>query len=189
MTARLALTAVLVALALLASACSGDDEGEGTTAGTTATEPAETTTGGTDTEATETETTETETTETETDETERTGPTQGGGAEAPGGQSPEETPGGAGDEVPASSQALITGRGGSLHPTVVRVPPFIAIRVVLRSADGVEYSLSADGRSVEAGGEIRSASTLFAGLRPSERLVLRGPQGEVTILPSAEPGP
>ena len=41
---------------------------------------------------------------------------------------PEDKPGGAGDEVPAQSQALITGKGGKLSPLRVRVPPFIAIK-------------------------------------------------------------
>jgi hypothetical protein len=181
MTPRTAFAAVLVALVLVLAACSGDDEDEPAGGGAATTEPAETT-------ATTEPEADTDTVTTDTTAPDRTGPTEGGGAEAPG-ESPEDQPGGAGDEVPASSQALITGRDGGLHPTVVRVPPFIAIRVVLRSADGVEYSLSANGRSVEAGGEIRSASTLFPGLRPSQRLVLTGPQGEVRIEPTAEPGP
>ena len=144
-----------------------------------------------------TETTPTETTqpaETANDEAERGATDEaradGGGAAAPSGQpSPENQPGGAGDEVPASSQALITGRDGRLHPTVVRVPPFIAIRVELKSADGVEYELAGGGRDVKAGGEIQSASTTYDGLRPGKRLVLSGPQGKVTIEATAEPGP
>jgi hypothetical protein len=123
------------------------------------------------------------------DEPGETAQADGGGAAAPDEQSPEEQPGGAGDEVPASSQALITGRGGRLHPTVVRVPPFIAIRVELSSTDGVEYELAGGGRDVKAGGEIRSASTTYEGLRPGKRLVLSGPQGKVTIEATAEPGP
>lgn len=113
----------------------------------------------------------------------------GGGATAPSGDSPEQQPGGAGDEVPARSQALIVGRDGGFHPTVVRVPPFIAVRVQLRSEDGAEYVLRGEGRQVEAGGDIRSSATLFEGLRPGERLVLRGPQGRVVVEASAEPGP
>lgn len=134
---------------------------------------------------------DTETAETEPDETggaDAEAEAEGGGAAAPGG-SPENQPGGAGDEVPASSQALITGRGGRLHPAVVRVPPFIAIRVVLSSEDGVEYELAGGGHDVKAGGEIESASTTYEGLRPGKRLVLSGPQGRVTIEATAEPGP
>lgn len=106
-----------------------------------------------------------------------------------GGRSPEDQPGGAGDEVPASSQALLTGRGGRITPRLVRVPPYIAIRVELRSADGRRYRLAAKGRSVEVGGQISSSSAVFDGLRPGRRLVLRGPSGRVAVEASAEPGP
>jgi hypothetical protein len=180
---RTALAVVLaVGIACGAVACGDDDETDETAPAVTA-QPTETAA----TEAAprpETETSETETGDTDTAEAD------GGGAAAPDGQSsPENQPGGAGDEVPASSQALITGRGGRLHPTVVRVPPFIAIRVELDSADGIEYELEGGGRDVKAGGEIRSASTTYQGLRPGKRLVLSGPQGKVTIEATAEPGP
>lgn len=178
--ARGALVVALSAgIAFGAVAC-GDDETDSTEPAVTA-QPTETT-------ATETapRPAATDTVETEPDKTVEA---DGGGATAPEEGSPEDQPGGAGDEVPASSQALISGRGGRLHPTVVRVPPFIAIRVELRSEDGVEYELAGGGRDVEAGGEIRSASTTYAGLRPGERLVLSGPQGKVTIAATAEPGP
>ncbi len=91
--------------------------------------------------------------------------------------------------MPASSQALITGRGGRLSPRTVRVPPFIAIRVELRSADGGTYQLSARGKTVRADRDVSSASTTFAGLRTGRRLVLDGPSGKVVVEASAEPGP
>ena len=174
-----ALLATVVALGL--AAC-GDDEDDGATNanGGATTEQAETT-------ATGTAPTEMET-ETEATGTETGGEAEGGGATPPA-TSPEEQEGGAGDEVPASSQALITGDGGDLSPRTVRVPPFIAIRVQLRSADGVEYELSGGGKTVAAGGEIETSGTLFEGLRPGRRLVLSGPQGKVTIVANAEPGP
>ena len=74
---------------------------------------------------------------------------------------PEDQEGGAGDEIPASSQALVTGDGGKLSPGTVRVPPFIAIRVQLRSADGVEYELTGGGKTVKAGGEIETDVEAF----------------------------
>ena len=66
---------------------------------------------------------------------------------------------------PRSSQALFTGNGGKLSPGTVRVPPFIAIRVQLRSADGVSTRLTGGGKTIKAGGEIESAGTTFDGLR------------------------
>ena len=61
--------------------------------------------------------------------------------------------------------------------------------VQLRSADGVEYELSGGGKTVKAGGEIETAGTTFDGLRTGEKLVLSGPQGKVTVIANAEPGP
>jgi hypothetical protein len=169
--------ATVVALGL--AAC-GDDEGDdnGSSYG-----------GGSQTEQTDTAATETAATETETTGTETGGEAVGGGAKPPSTVPSEDQEGGAGDEIPASSQALVTGDGGKLSPGTVRVPPFIAIRVQLRSADGVEYTLTGGGKTVKAGGEIETAGTTFDGLRTGEKLVLSGPQGKVTIVANAEPGP
>lgn len=168
------LLATVFAFALVA--CGDDEDGNGGSGYG----------GGPKTEQTDTATTETTPTATETTET--GGEAEGGGAKPPA-TSPEDQEGGAGDEVPASSQALITGNGGKLSPGTVHVPAFIAIRVQLRSADGVEYELTGGGKTVEAGGEIESAATTFDGLRTGEKLVLSGPQGKVTIVANAEPGP
>jgi len=167
----------LASLALALAAC-GDDE-----------EPADSaaTTEQTETATTETDATRTTDTETAPDDNRYGG--SGGGLTAPSKDSGEDQTGGAGDEVPASSQALITGRDGKLRPGTVHVPPFIAVRVQLVSDDGVEYELSGNGKRVKAGGEIRSASTLYPGLRAGERIVLTGPQGKVTVIADAEPGP
>jgi hypothetical protein len=170
--------AALICTAFALGACGDDDEGR--VQQETAPSSTSTTTTGTDTAPATTET------ETAPDEVE----TESEGSSGTGGASPgEEQEGGAGDEVAASSQALVTGRGGKLSPRLIRVPPFIAIRVELRSADGGEYELRGGGKSVSAGGEIASASTTFDGLRPGKRLVLTGPSGRVVVEASAEPGP
>jgi hypothetical protein len=106
--------------------------------------------------------------------------------------SPGETqPGGAGDEEPARSQALLTGRAGRIAPRVVRVPPYISIRVELRSADGRTYELRFGRRLIRAGGQVSSASAAFPGLRPGKTLVGRpgGAGNAVRIEANAEPGP
>ena len=105
--------------------------------------------------------------------------------------SPEDQPGGAGDEEPAQSQAAFTGRAGRVTPAVVRVAPFIAIRVQLRSADGGFYGLSCRGRALRVDADIESASTRIAGRRPGERVRCSalGPHNAVAVSASAEPGP
>jgi hypothetical protein len=178
---RLPLALLATVLALGLAACGDDDEDNGGATGYGGAATSERT--GTDAATTPAETTAPAGAETG-------GEAEGGGAKPPPATTPpEEQEGGAGDEVPASSQALVTGRDGRLSPRTVRVPPFIAIRVRLRSADGVEYELAGGGKSVAAGGEIETAATTFDGLRTGERLVLRGPQGTVTIVANSEPGP
>ena len=96
-------------------------------------------------------------------------------------ENPEDQPGGAGDEEAARSPAMFTGRGGKITPRVVRVPPYLAIRAELRSADGRQYTIRFGGR------ELRNGKTLeLDGLRPGQKL--EG-SGGVTIEASAEPGP
>lgn len=103
-------------------------------------------------------------------------------------QSPEAQPGGAGDEEAARSPAQLTGRGGRITPRRVQVPPFLAVQVTLRSADGREYALRFGSRVLRTR---RSASLDLDGLRPGERAVGRPPGGgpPVVIEASAEPGP
>ena len=123
----------------------------------------------------------------------------GGGAEAPSAEEPGAEPPAAavrrispavpGDEIPARSQALITGRGGRLSPRRVFVPPFISVRVELRSADGAEYSLSGGGKTTERRRGVARTTADFDGLRPGRTLVLGGPTGRVAVVASAEPGP
>lgn len=185
-------TATLAALgiALTLGAC-GDDEGR------VSQEPAGTETAqGTSTATTPADTTpaETETAPAQTDTDTETETGAGAGRDGPsGGRSggvaaPEDRPGGAGDEIPASTQALFTGRAGRISPRIVRVPPFIAVRVELRSGDGATYELSGAGKTLRAAGG-PAEPVVFDGLRPGKRLVLTGSGGRVIIEASAEPGP
>ncbi len=143
--------AALAAAGVLALAgCGGDDDNGKQPGADTATEKTATT-----------DTAPTRTAPATETEPARTGQ-EGGGAKAPG----ENQPGGAGDEVPNSTQALITGRAGKLSPATVSVPPFIAITVELRSADGRDYALRGGGRSLAAGEGRNSATASFDGPAP-----------------------
>jgi len=174
--------AALLCAAALGAGCGGDDD-----------EPQPRDTGAESAPDTTKEKTETDRPATKDDDGGSGGATAPAGGQSgeqpPAGASPEDQPGGAGDEIPARSQALVTGRGGRLSPRRVFVPPFISVRVELRSADGAQYTLAGGGKRLTAGGGIRLASADFEGLRPGRRLVLRGPQGSVSVEASAEPGP
>jgi hypothetical protein len=124
---------------------------------------------------------------------EKTPTTQAGTArtEAAATTSPEDLPGGAGDEEPARVLALFTARGGRITPRVVRVPAFIQVKVELRSADGQTYGLRFGDTTITAGGQFDSVSTAIPGLRQGEAVTGRptGAGNPVRIEATAEPGP
>ena len=166
----------MLALVLALAGCGGDDEEQ---AGTT-TAPAEAPA------PTATVTAPTETAETETEPEPAPSPTE------PEPQtSPEDQPGGAGDEEAARTLALFTGEDGRITPPVVRVPAYISIRVELRSGDGREYGLTFDGEGISVEGGLASVSTTIDALRPGEAVVgtPKGAANRVRIEATAEPGP
>jgi hypothetical protein len=169
-----------LALVLALSACGGDDEDEPAATGEARTE-----TGGTRAETTDSA----PATETETEAVPP--PTAEAPTETEPQASPEDQPGGAGDEEPARTLALFTGENGRIAPRVIRVPAFISIRVELRSADGRQYGLSFDGATLSLNDGLSSVSTTLEGLRPGAAVVGR-PRGggtRVRIEATAEPGP
>jgi hypothetical protein len=106
-------------------------------------------------------------------------------------ESPEDEPGGAGDEEPARTLALFTAKDGRITPRMVRVPAFISIEVQLRSADGEKYRMRFGDVTITAGGDLSSVSTTIDGLRPGKAIVgtPEGPGNRVRIEATAEPGP
>jgi hypothetical protein len=159
-----------IGLLMAFSACGGDDEESSSAPATTA--PAQT--------ANETESIPAET-EQEPPSTES----------VPAEATPEDEPGGAGDEEPARTLALFTARDGRITPRVVRVPAFISIEVQLRSADGEKYRMRFGDVTITAGGGLSSVSTTIDGLRPGKAIVgtPEGPGNRVRIEATAEPGP
>jgi hypothetical protein len=155
---------------LAGAGCGGDDD--------STTTPAPTATTDTTVEITPTDTQ----TETQPMETEPTTETE---------TSPEDAPGGAGDEEPARTLALFTARNGQIRPRTVRVPAFISVQIELRSADGALYALKFGDVTIRAGGELNSTSTTIDGLRPNESIVgvPQGAGNRVRISATAEPGP
>jgi hypothetical protein len=167
---RKLLSVVLISAALAVAGCGGDDDAS--------TAPA----------VTATETTPTESVPAETEAEAETAPPE---TETTPTESPEDMPGGAGDEEPARTLALFTARDGRIRPRVVRVPAFISIQVELRSADGASYTLSFGDTTLTAGGELHSVSTTLDGLRPNEAIVgiPKGSGNRVRVEATAEPGP
>jgi hypothetical protein len=187
---RAALAAAASALALAAAGCGGDDEESAATteaAPPPTAEPAPTETQPQTEREAEAEEGETEQETERKAEAEARDPTEP--PEPP--EWPEDQPGGAGDEEPARSLALLTGENGVIRPRVVRVPAFISIRVELRSADGREYALRFKGETIRVSSALASVSTTFDGLRPGASMVgtPAGGGAKVRIEATAEPGP
>lgn len=94
-----------------------------------------------------------------------------------------------GDEEPIRSEAVFTGAGGKLSPRVVRVPPFIAVRVILRSPGDGSYTLAIGGQRLAIGSGRTTAEADLPGLLPNKSYAGTSPQGNVRIAATAEPGP
>jgi len=173
---------VLAALAgaLVVAGCGGDDDDAGSGAPEASTPSTTETTPPSDT-STEVDP------ETETLPNDGNGNGVGGGTTAPG----EDQEGGAGDEVPARSLALFTGKDGDVTPRTVQVPAYISIRVELRSDDGAEYSLAFGDKKLTVTDPLHSVATTFDGLRPGAKLVgtVGGSGAKVVVSATAEPGP
>lgn len=93
-----------------------------------------------------------------------------------------------GDEEAIRSEAVFTGRGGRLTPREIRVPAFIAIRVILRGTDAA-YSLRIGGQRLSVAGTGSSEEAELDGLLPNRAYRGTSPQGNVRIVATAEPGP
>jgi hypothetical protein len=108
-------------------------------------------------------------------------------------KSPEQQPGGAGDETPIATQAQLTAKGGKVSPSRVRVPPFIAVNIVLRAVDEKPYMLLVGTREVAVGQGRTEASLRLDGLRPGAKYIVRPQFGvkpkKIVIVANAEPGP
>ena len=94
-----------------------------------------------------------------------------------------------GDEEPIRSEAVFTGTAGRLRPREIRVPAFIAIRVILRSSDDGDYSLTIGRRRLSIAGGSGTDEVNLDGLLPDEAYEGKSPQGNVRVVASAEPGP
>ncbi len=166
---------MLTVAAALGTAGCGDDDGASTTAtGAATTEPAPAATSGPATTAPPAPT---------------TAPAPAVTTPGPTTTSPEDQPGGAGDEQPAVVPAVFTIAAGGVTPPRVEVPAFFTIRVTGVSQDGQAHTIAFRGKSadVPAGGR---ASLRVTGLKAGEYPVtIDGDAGAATIAVGAEPGP
>jgi hypothetical protein len=190
-TTRSALAALAAVVALTAAGCGSDDDTSATVVQgpTTAVAPATV-----PTTTVETPTTSTSTS-TSTNPTATTGvppggvkPTTTGGAPAGG----EQGEGGAGDEEAVRVPVTLMADGGSLSPTVVTIPAFLAIELRVSAKGGAEkLTISAPGGGTlsVAGGQ--TATKRLAGLKPGDYPVRTAGGGKATlhVVSGGDPGP
>jgi hypothetical protein len=105
--------------------------------------------------------------------------------------SPKQQQGGTGDEQPISTQAEFTGKDGDITPVTIRVPPFIAVKVVLHSADGGNYGIEVAHHTLSVDGSNPTATVQLSGLRAGKRYAVdvTGAPERLAIVANAEPGP
>lgn len=105
--------------------------------------------------------------------------------------SPEDQPGGAGDEEAARSEAVLEFGSAGLSPEEVRVPPFIPVVLIVRS-DGTEYDLTYRAPSSGGGANgTTEADFEIDGLRPGQEIevVERNTDTTATVVASDDVGP
>ena len=108
------------------------------------------------------------------------------------GTSPEDQPGGAGDEEAARSEVIIEFSKDGLSPTEVRVPPFIQVVLVIRSTDGTEYDLTFKAPSAGGGANgTTEADFDIDGLRPGQEIEIeeRNTNSNAKVVASDDVGP
>jgi hypothetical protein len=183
----------MAVVALTATGCGGDDTTSATVVqGPDATAPAPASTAP---PPTTTEPPTSTSTSTSTNPTATTGvppggvkPTTTGGAPAGG----EQGEGGAGDEEAVRVPVTLTADGGSLSPTVVTIPAFLAVELRVSVKGGAEkLTISVPGGgtlSVAAG---QTATKRLAGLKPGDYAVTTAGGGKATlhVVSGGDPGP
>jgi len=166
---RAAIVVPLAALALAAAGCGGDDEPASTA-------PPTATTGVPVGGVTQTQTQ----TQTRTPTPTQTASTGESGA------------GGAGDEEAIRTPVALTAAGGTLSPTTVTVPAFLALEITVTAKDaGLTATIDAPGGgtlAVPAGGR---ATKRLAGLKPGDYVVSVPDGGKTTlhVVNGGDPGP
>jgi hypothetical protein len=108
----------------------------------------------------------------------------------PGSTAPENQPGGTGDEEPVGIDADFTGKGGKLTPSLVQVPPFIAISVTVTAKDGATYTVDFGKAGTVTASPGKPGKLKLDGLHQNGSYVgTVSTGGKVKIEANAEPGP
>ena len=104
-------------------------------------------------------------------------------------ESPEDQPGGAGDEEAARVPVELTVGADGITPPEVSVPGFLAIELIIHNETAQAVTVRLEGvepLSVEAGDTTRAR---ISGKRPGRYPIDAGPAGSATLVTGVEAGP
>jgi hypothetical protein len=180
---RLAATAATLAACSVLAACGGGDDGQGAGQATAPASSA-TTAPAAPSSTSAPAPAQTQTTATAPAQTTATAPAQTTAT-----TSPEDQPGGAGDEEPARVPArFVLQADGSLQPATISVPAFLTIAVSVENRGDAAHQLEVAGAGVQVAAGQEATLTLEG--RRAQRLdvlIDGAPKGVLVV--GAEPGP
>jgi len=108
---------------------------------------------------------------------------------AAGATSPEDQPGGAGDEQPIRVPARFAFSDSGLSPAEVAVPAFLNIRLTGVSKDGRAHTIVFQGTRIEVPADGRASATIGGLKKGRYGVTIDGRENAATIVSGAEPGP
>jgi hypothetical protein len=103
--------------------------------------------------------------------------------------SPEDQPGGAGDEEPARVPLEFTLSASGLKPSTISVPGFLGLELIVHNETSQPQRVTLEGSGTLDVPANDSARARFEGRRPGTYKVDAGPAGTAKVIVGVEPGP
>jgi hypothetical protein len=109
--------------------------------------------------------------------------------DAPTPESPEDQPGGAGDEQEARVPIELTVASGGITPPRVSVPGFLALELIVHNKLPVEVVVRLEGANPMTVGPGETGRARLEGRRPGRYTIDAGAAGKAVLITGVEPGP
>jgi hypothetical protein len=103
--------------------------------------------------------------------------------------SPEDQPGGAGDEEPARVPLEFTLSAGGLKPSTISVPGFLGLELIVHNETSSPQRVTLEGSGTVDVPANDTARSRFEGRRPGTYKVDAGAAGTAKLIVGVEPGP
>jgi hypothetical protein len=103
--------------------------------------------------------------------------------------SPEDQPGGAGDEEPTRVPVQFTITDGKISPPQVAVPAFLALELIVRNESSQQVVVRLEGAEPMTVGAGETGRARLEGRKKGSYVVDAGDAGQAVLVTGAEPGP